>query len=213
MIKNILILANGNRTGELLIHEALSSAYNVTMLNSGSSSINLLHPNLEILKGSVFSYGDVKAAIAGQDAVIWAVEGEKASATTAGTQNVILAMQEMNVRKLICLSCIGAGSTTTRMGLGFQLITRLKGSNALWEAKGEQEKMLNHSHLDFVVVQVGEMTDRSASTEHLHVLTPSEIKRNFFTHPGRISRTVVVQFIIAQLASDAWVGHTVSLFT
>jgi putative NADH-flavin reductase len=209
MVKNILVLGAISQIVQQVIFEALDNAFNITVMLSESEKLSLLHNNLEIIKGDVKNYYDVKSAAAGQDAIIWAFENEKAALITTGTHNMLLAMEEMRVQKVICLSSIGAGSTAGRTSWWFDFTRLFTKINDIYEAKGEQEKMIVESGLSYTIVQIGNYVD-DCSRQPIKIFKPEQVKKSLFTSPS-VCRKSAAQFVISQISLHHFDGKTVCL--
>jgi putative NADH-flavin reductase len=104
-VKVALLGATGN-LGQLLLQQLLARGHRVHALVRAPAKLTLADPLLTITRGDVRSPGDVAAVIAGQDAVINAVGGD-ADVRSVAIDNIIVAMQQFRIKRLINLG--GAG--------------------------------------------------------------------------------------------------------
>jgi putative NADH-flavin reductase len=155
----------------------------------------------------VLDPASVEAAAAGQDAVLCAL-GHKRwfypnRILSEGTRNLIRAMEKESVRRLICETALGVGDSWGRMGLYYTLFVGVFILPFYFFDKVRQERVIRGSSLDWVIVRPGALTNGR--------------KRGTYRHgPGvghwlwtvRISRADVADFMLNQLASDAYLRQS-----
>ncbi|HZY45422.1 MAG TPA: NAD(P)H-binding protein, partial [Anaerolineae bacterium] len=109
----IAIIGGAGRSGQLLIDRALASGYEVTTFVRDRSKIAIQHDRLKIVEGDVRDLDRVNAAIQNQAAVI-SVLGQTRPPTkellTIGVGNILKAMQQNNVTRLVYLTGAGVRS-------------------------------------------------------------------------------------------------------
>jgi len=104
-VKVALLGGTGN-LGQLLLQQLLARGHRVHALVRAPEKLQLSDPLLTITRGDVRTAADVAAVVASQDAVINAVGGE-GDVRSVAIGNVIAAMQQCRIRRLINLG--GAG--------------------------------------------------------------------------------------------------------
>jgi putative NADH-flavin reductase len=212
-IRSILILGGTGKTGKHIVRMALEQGLRVTALTRHPDKFNGLvdHPSLEILRGDVLNYPDVYNAVQGNDAVVSTLgrEGPRISVLTRGTSNIIRAIGQSSVQKLICLSSFGAGSTKRVSGWLWKAMITMAGQQASFEAKTQQELLLYQSNLDFTLVMAGWLTDQSTTcAPDPYSIQQIPVIRGF---PPATSRKWLAAFLLGQVASDSWKRKTVCL--
>lgn len=136
-------------------------------------------------------------------------EEKNTNLITQGTTNIIRAIAQSSVLKLICLSSLGAGSTRKLAGWQLKWMIRLSGLRQVFEAKAEQEILLYQSSLNFTLVMALPPTSHIKyiqSQAYAVVDLPCMI-----ASPPKISYQAVASFMIEQLTSDIWKRKTVCL--
>ncbi len=214
-IKSILILGATGRTGRLVVDQALRQGFDVTALVRHPEKLGawLNHPNLEVLKGDVLNYPDIFNAVQGNDAVVSALgrDRRKDAILDKGTANIIRAIEHSRVKKFVCLSSLGAGSTKKLIGWKLKALICMAGLTSSFEAKAEQEMLLYQSSIDFALVMTSSLSNRNDSAGRGPVsFLPSQAPR-FWTTPPKISRATVASFLLDQLVLKAWQRKTVCL--
>lgn len=101
--------ANG-KTGQLLVDAALAAGHQVTAAVRRPEEWTRTAPSLRAVRGDLLEPASLHAAVEGQDAVLSAAGPRQRAPTTLysqGTANLVAAMRDAGVRRLIVLSAIG----------------------------------------------------------------------------------------------------------
>jgi putative NADH-flavin reductase len=164
-MKIVVFGANG-RVGSLVVAELLSRGHKVkAFVHSGSKFKD--NPNLEIIKGDVYNAKDVDTAIHGSNAVISALGSwgtPKKNILTEGMKNIIPAMQQNKVKRIVSLT----GSDASAPNDAENLLHRVSHLALLVVASkilkdGENHiKLLVESKLDWTVLRSPIMNDKGS---------------------------------------------------
>ena len=206
----ILIVGATGGTGRQLVQQALDLGHQVTALVRTPEKLKIDHPNLRVIKGDVLDYASVKSATQGQNAVVSAL-GHKRwfypnKILSEGTRNILRAMKECNVPRFICESSLGLGSSVGRLGLLYTFfIVPVILPFVFWD-KVRQEKLIEESEMDWVIVRPGVLKNSPARGKYRHGHNLGN-----FIWTVRISRTDVADFMLKQLTDDAYVGTAVAV--
>mgnify|MGYP001627357305 CR=1 FL=1 len=106
-MKKIALFGATGKTGRQFLLQALEKGYAVKALVRDRNKLQTQHPNLEVIQGDVQYLEDVQQAVAGTDLVVSLfghVKGSPAWLQTEGTQNIITAMEEAGVSRILSLS-------------------------------------------------------------------------------------------------------------
>ncbi|MCA6380314.1 MAG: NAD(P)H-binding protein [Cytophagales bacterium] len=214
-IKSILILGATGRTGKLIVEKALQKGLEVTVLVRHPEKLSEWqhHPKLEILKGDVLNYPDIFNAMQGNDAVISALgrDGSKTAVLNKGTANIIRAISHSRVKKFVCLSSLGAGSTKNLVGWKLKAMIWIAGLRNSFEAKAEQEMLLYQSSIDFTLVMASSLSDSNDPSAREPVSFLPSYAPYFWQTPPKISRTLVASFLLEQTIFGFWHRKTVCI--
>jgi putative NADH-flavin reductase len=107
MKKIIALFGASGQTGRHFLNLALEQGYEVKILVRDPQKITQNSPNLTIIKGDVLSVNDVKQTVDGTDIVVSLFGHVKNSPEwlqTNGTLNIVQAMKDKNVSRIISLS-------------------------------------------------------------------------------------------------------------
>jgi len=108
-MKLIVFGATGG-TGRQVVAQALEEGHEVAAVVRRPEAFDLRHDKLEVVKGDVLRPATFRQAMSGKDAVLSALGVSHRNPTTvysAGTANMMEAMQAAGVRRLVCLSSAG----------------------------------------------------------------------------------------------------------
>ena len=150
----IVVFGASGRTGILTVYQALEKGHQVTAFARKTSSVTIQHRNLKIIQGDILQYESVSLAVEGQDAVISTLGVESRKYTTVlsdGTRNIIRAMNDLNVKRLICMS--SAGILGDDAGFWFGKIIMPLLLKQVFEDKKRQAKLIQESNLEWVILR------------------------------------------------------------
>jgi uncharacterized protein YbjT (DUF2867 family) len=201
----ILVIGAAGGTGRQLVQQALEQGHQVTALVRNPAKLRMEHPNLRVLKGDVLDYGSIEPAMRGQNAVLCALGHKQLFYPTTilseGTRNIVRAMVAGGVPRLINASSLGIGNSVGRLGLLYTfVIIPLILPFYFWDKK-RQEKVIEASELDWVIVRPGILNNQQARGLYRH----GRHIGSFLWHV-RISRADVADFMLKQLNDDTYVG-------
>lgn len=148
-------------------------------------------------QGDVRNPDDLKAAVAGQDAVIWTVgtgiTRDEVTLFSDGTRKLIDAMKLHGVRKLVAVTGIGAGNTKGHGGFSYDHIINPLFLRTIYEDKDRQEELIRASGLEWLIVRPGFLTNGPRTGDY-RVITDLQGVRS-----GKLSRADVADFILREL--------------
>jgi putative NADH-flavin reductase len=201
VLMKVLIIGATGATGQILMAEALAQSHEVTALARDPSAVASEDPRLRVLQGNALDASSVEAAVAGQDAVLPALGTRSVRPTTLfseSAQNVIGAMNKHGVRRLVCITGVGAGDSKGHVGFLYDRIMLPFVVKNVYEDKTRQEEAIKQSDLDWVIVRPARLTDEPAKGEYRVFLGGSYTAT-------KISRADVAAFMLAQLTDDTYV--------
>jgi len=106
-MKKIALFGGSGQTGMEFLKRALDNGYQVKALARSPQKFSIKHPNLEVIEGDVLVQQDVTAVVKGCDVVVSLfghVKGSPEWLQTNGTKNIVAAMKQEKVEKIISLS-------------------------------------------------------------------------------------------------------------
>jgi uncharacterized protein YbjT (DUF2867 family) len=207
----ILIIGASRGTGALAVAEALRRAHSVTAFSRSGQTPCPASPALRNVRGDFHDAATLGAVIPGHDAVIitasaTSLRGFKDNPNyfSQGTGLVIDAMQKSAVRRLCVLSAIGTGDSKRLLNplLRWLLVGTFLKLPFLDHER--QERLVQNSGLDWVIVRPGRLTDGAARRKYQRTAEISPV-------PNSISRADVADFLIESVETDAWLRKAVQI--
>ncbi len=203
----IIIFGATGTIGRHLVDLALSQGHRVTAFARKPMALNLDHRDLTRYAGDVLDRDAVADAVEGHDAVLIALgSGRKGTVRSVGTKHIVEAMARHGVRRLVCLSTLGAGDSRALLNFFWKRIMfglLLREAYADHEA---QEALVNQSGLDWTLVRPAAFTDGPATGACRHGFPPTEKSLKL-----KISRADVAGFMLRQLSGDTYLRRSPGL--
>jgi putative NADH-flavin reductase len=194
----ILIVGASKGIGSETTRQALEAGYDVRALARSAAATGPSNPKLEIVRGDALNSRDVETALAGADAAIVTLGvglGElfrPVHLFSDATRVLIAAMKAQAVKRLICVTGFGAGSSRASIGclqmVPFQIVFR-----HAYDDKSRQERLIEESGLDWTIARPGVLTG-GPRTGRYQVLREPSTWRN-----GIVSRADVAEFLVRQI--------------
>lgn len=204
---NIIVFGATGTIGRHLVALALSRGHRVTAFARRPSALDADDPGLTRRAGDVLDREAVEDAVAGHDAVLIALgSGRKGGVRAPGTENVVAAMRHRGVRRLVCLSTLGAGDSRALLTFFWKRIMfgfLLREAYADHEA---QEAIVRRSDLDWTLVRPGAFTDGPATGGYRHGFPPTEKNLKL-----KLSRADVADFMLRQLTDASYLRRSPGL--
>jgi putative NADH-flavin reductase len=141
----VLIIGATGRTERILLEKALEQGHQVTALARNPSAVAPRDYRPRVLRGNVLDPEAVEAAVAGQDAVLSALGTRSTKPTTlfsASTANLVGAMKQHGVRRMVCLTGVGAGDSKVHVGFLYDRIFLPLVLRNQYKDKERQEEIL-----------------------------------------------------------------------
>jgi putative NADH-flavin reductase len=205
-VANIVIIGASRGIGLELLDQALQLGHRVTALLRSQQGFARRHERLRTEIGTVVDQEVLDTAVAGQDVVCWTI-GIKptlkpVTVFSEGTQRLLRAMKGANVRRLICVTGIGAGDSRGHGGFLYDRIIHPLLLRTIYEDKDRQEELIGASDTDWIIVRPGFLTNWPL-TRHYRVITDLT-----GVTAGKISRADVAHFMLENIGSREYLGKT-----
>jgi len=202
----VLLIGATRGIGAQLLQQTLDAGHTVTVLARRPEAVTISNPLLTVLRGDILEPHVVDSAMQGQEAVCLTIgvpiTFSPVTVFSRGTLHVIAAMQEHRVRRLICVTGIGAGDSRGHGGFLYDCIFKPMLLRTIYQDKDRQEELVRDSGLDWVIVRPAGLTNglRTGSYRALTDLTGIT--------STRISRADVADFIVRELEERKYTGQT-----
>jgi putative NADH-flavin reductase len=203
---NILIVGATRGIGRQLLEQALTSGHTVTALVRNLQRLATQHKRLRIIKGDILDSNSVALAMAGQEAVCCTI-GVKApwprvTVFSEGTKNLLQAMKLTGVKRLICVTGIGAGDSRGHGGFLYDCVFYPFMLRPIYADKDRQESLIKASEVDWTIVRPGFLTNGPLTKNYKLLTNMTGVTA------GRISRADVAHFMLKEIESKQYLRQT-----
>jgi putative NADH-flavin reductase len=202
----ILVLGATGGTGRLIVRQAVTRGYDVTVLGRSAEKASGL-------KGAKLIVGDardeviLRQSLKGREAVVSAL-GTPASPLrevtllSTATRALVSAMKSEQVSRLVCITGMGAGDSAGHGGFFFDNLIFPILLRKVYVDKNRQESIVRNSGLDWVLVRPSVLNDKPSRGVVRALTDLSDF------HGGTISREDVAKFVLQQVESDSWLRQS-----
>lgn len=209
-VMRLLVLGGTGGTGREIVRQALAEGHAVTALVRSTANAPDLH-GATLVEGDARDGTALARALDGCDAVASSLGTgispfREVTLLSDGTRALVAAMGELGVRRLVCITGIGAGDSRGHGGFFYDRLLLPFVLGTVYADKDRQERIIRDSDLDWVIVRPSLLQDAPGRGTY-RVLTDLA---GF--HGGRIARADVATFVVRQL-SDPTCLHRTPLVT
>ena len=206
MSMKLLIIGASRGIGRQLLEQALQAEQTVTAMTRHPEKLPGQQEGLKVMAGDILDPQQVQQAVAGQEAVCLSigigVTWKPVRVFSQGTEDVLAAMAEHRVKRLICVTGIGAGDSEGHGGFLYDRIFKPLLLKTIYEDKNRQEALIKASDMDWTIVRPGFLTN-GPRTGKYRVLTDLT-----GVTAGKISRADVAHFMLQELATNRYLRQT-----
>ena len=198
-MSTVLVVGASRGIGLEAVKLALKAGHSVRAMARSANAIRLHDPRLEKLDGDALDQHTIERVLKGVDAVIQTLGVSPTpelifSGTRVfsdATRVLVNAMEASTVKRLICVTGLGAGDSRGRGGFLYNAVLCLI-LGRIYADKDAQERIIRRSRLDWTIVRPTVLTTGSRTGAY-HVLVDSRDWRS-----GFISRADVADFLVRQ---------------
>jgi len=232
---DVLVVGATRGSGLAITRELVAAGHRVTAFGrTASAAFATPLPGLDAhqgpgpgsvrpVDGDALDPEAVAKAVAGQDAVVvtlgisdnpLVVQWLRRSSTapdvrSRGTGNVVEAMRETGVRRLVVQSTYGLGDSWAHLDLTWKLVFRFVIGRQFTDS-GRQEEVVRASGLDWTLVRPVSLTDAPADATD-DAEGPAHVTTDDTRRGLTVSRAQLARVHAAALADPATVGATLSV--
>jgi len=202
----VLVLGATGGVGRLVVEGATNRQHEITVLARSPQKLAELATRVRIVQGDALDPTAVANAVAGQDGVISVLGAGNVRHTTlfSETTRMLLAeMERFSVRRLICMTGVGAGETKGHGGFFYDHILFPLFTKGIYEDKDRQEALIRQSRTDWTIVRPAAFR-RSQPAGPLRAVTSVA-----GVTLRRISRLEVATFLVDELEQNRYVREAV----
>lgn len=206
----VIVFGASGTVGQELVQQSLEEGYTVTAFCRNPEILSAhTSPNLKLKAGDVLNPEEVQKVIKGQDLVIIALgsgKSRKSTVRSEGTKNIIAAMHQHAVNRLICQTTLGTGESKGNLNFFWKYIMFGWFLKQIFEDHELQEEYVTNSGLDWTIVRPGAFTDGEKTGRYRH-----GFEANAKNLKLKISRADVADFILRQTKSQEYLRQAPGL--
>jgi uncharacterized protein YbjT (DUF2867 family) len=198
----VLVLGATGGTGREIVREAGAQGHSVVALvRSKAKAIDLA--GAELVEGDARDEQALSRALENCSGVISSLGTpvsplREVTLLSTATRALVMAMERRNVRRLVCITGLGAGDSRGHGGFLFDHLFFPLLLQKVYADKDRQEDAVRASKLDWVLVRPVVLTDKPARGTVRAETDLSGI------HGGTVARGDVAKFVVQQLTDDTW---------
>jgi len=206
---NVLVIGGTRGLGRAVVAAAHGAGHTLTAMARHAAHFSDATTGIRLVLGDAADATDIDRAVATQHAVVWTVGVPPTrggvDVFSRGTQFLLAAMARHGVRRLVCVTGVGAGDDRGRRGFLHDRVMRPLLGRSIDADKDRQETLVRASTVDWTIVQPAALTAGPATGLYQTVTdaAPGPFKR--------ISRADVADFIVANVDAPDYVHATVVL--
>ena len=203
---NILVLGATGGTGRQIVRTAAAKGYEVTALVRNAATAQDVGA-ASLIEGDARDDAVLGRALDGCDAVISSLGTalspfREVTLLSSATTSLVAAMKKAGVRRLVCITGMGAGDSRGHGGFFYDRIFQPLLLRNVYADKDRQEAVVKSSGLDWIIVRPSMLTDKPPTGRIRAMTDLSQF------HGGSISRADVASFVVDQVTSGQWLHQT-----
>ena len=198
----VLVLGATGGTGREILREAIAQGHSVVALVRSRGKAEGL-AGAELVEGDARDESVLSRALIGCDAAISSLGTpmspfKEVTLLSTATRALVRAMDGAKIRRLVCITGLGAGDSRGHGGFVFDTLIMPLFLRKVYADKDRQEAIVRASDLDWVLVRPVVLNDKPAKGSVRAQTDLSNI------HGGTIARADVAKFVVQQLTDDKW---------
>jgi putative NADH-flavin reductase len=211
---HILIFGASGGIGRQCVELALAEGHQVTALLRTPSKLDLVHPNLHIIKGDISDPGSFSKYLENKDAVISAIgvsggfgKDKPTTLYSEGNRNVLHEMKKAGITRVFVISA-SALDVSPMVPFIIRLVIKYivqKLLKNMYQDLRRLETIIKKSDADWTIMRPPELTDKPLTGNY-------RIANNSFLKNGlKISRADLAHFMINNITNETTYRSTIEI--
>lgn len=203
----LLVFGTTGGTGRALLDQGLAQGHQVTAFVRNPAALEP-RDGLTVVRGDVTDAAAVSRVATGHEVVLSALgpRGGQYGVLPGGIENILAAMGEAGIRRLIHVSSFGVGDSLAQMGWVARAVFVPLFLRKALDEKEIEEEIIRGSDLDWIIVRPGGLVDGPRTGVYRCIIDP-QVK---ISQP-RIARADVADFMLKNLTDDRYLRRAVGL--
>ena len=176
----IAVFGATGKLGQYFVKAALDKGHSIVAYARSPDKLKISHDSLEIIEGDIFDTDKITESLEGVDAVLTCLrlKAQRKPIFSQGTQTVIDAMKNQNVKRLILISEAAYGEHMRNFSWVTRVSFRVYGAFQKFQLneRRKQDTIVYESGLDWSVFRVRTLTNKS---KNKLIETSLEPKKSF----------------------------------
>lgn len=207
----ILVIGATGPTGIEVCKQALQAGMKVRVLVRTPSRLpSEVLLGVDVVQGDVLNGESLAAALRGVDAVVSALgtplQRKPVTLLSRGTQNLVQAMTQAGVARLLCITGMGAGDSRGHGGFLYDRLILPLLLGQIYLDKDRQEQVVRESGLEWTLVRPAFLTNGERTGQY-RCITRFEPQDRM----GKIARADVAHFLVQELQRGAHLRQVANL--
>ncbi len=194
-------------TGRRLITQALAAGFDIRALTRSQAKLPS-GEQITAIEGNVLDSEAVSKTVNNTDAVVCLLgrtPNNPEDVVSRGTENIIEAMDNRPVSRLLVLTSMGLGSSSETVPWYVRIANATVLHNLMAD-KARQEELVMQSGLDWTIVRPGGLTDTPRTGEYVHGV-------DIDVNARPISRADIADFLLETVKSNSYIRETPEVTT
>lgn len=201
----LLVLGATGRVGRRVVDQALTRRHQVTVLVRSPGTLGAVATLVKVVPGDALDADAVRSAVAGQDAVLYVLGAGNVRRTTLFSESTRILLHQMEharVRRLVCVTGVGAGETKGHGGFLYDRILYPLFTKGVYADKDGQEALIRQSQTEWTIVRPAPFRKRTHGPLRVETNVAGIVLR-------RISLQEVATFLLDEVEHGRHIGRAV----
>ena len=155
--------------GQQFLDKALSKGHEIVAYVRSPEKFQYEHEHLMVIKGDVFDKQKIIESLKGVDAtfISWRMRSQRIPLFSEGTQNVVEAMKENGIKRIIVMSEYAYGEHYRNFGLFTRLFTKFYEKTARFQIaeRKKQDSIIYNSGLEWTINRIRILSNNEDKNE------------------------------------------------
>lgn len=208
-----LVIGASQGVGLQAVKALLAAGHHVRAFARSAPAIAIDDPQLEKFAGDATRRDDVAKALAGVDAVVQSLGVGRSPSSlqsliggttlfSSATRILVDEMRKAGVRRLVCVTGLGAGDSRGHFGMLYDAILFPLFLKRVYDDKDVQERIVKDSGLDWTIARPGILVSQPVTGRYRAIDDPRSYE--FKT----VARADVARFIVDELRDATFLHRT-----